>query len=143
MWGFMHIPLLASPSCPQTSFPTCYGVAHSGQGVLLVGLGFEFLRRQLAVLMKDMWSWSIIKMVCRSSIIDAPWTPSPSVSPLCIHPRHLHKSLPTSLVMRVMAALFEVELCVFMCVVGWGHPLQVNKTDRGRIYHDEIMCITV
>ena len=30
----MYIPLLGTPSCPQTSFATCYGVADWGQGVL-------------------------------------------------------------------------------------------------------------
>ena len=36
--------------------------------------------------------WSMIKVVCKPSIIDAPWTPSPLVSPVSSlqhHPHHL------------------------------------------------------
>ena len=54
---------------------------------------------------KDMSIWSIIKMVGGPSIIDAPWAPFPLVSRVSIHPHHLRKSLPTSPVMRVVAAL--------------------------------------
>ena len=46
---------------------------------------------------------------------DAPWTPSPLVSPVLTHPRHLRKSLPTSLVMR-----------------GDGGPLQAEVVEKWR-----------
>ena len=61
--------------CPQA-------IAMLGGG----GVGFEVSRKWLAILTKDIWSWCIIKMVCGPPIIDAPWTPSPLVSPISIHP---------------------------------------------------------
>ena len=37
--------------------------------------------------------WSMIKVVCGSSITDAPWTPSPLVSPVSILHHHSHQLL--------------------------------------------------
>ena len=42
--------------------------------------GFGYPRRWLAFCTMGMWSWSMIKVVCGLSIIDAPWTPSPLAS---------------------------------------------------------------
>ena len=41
--------------------------------------------------MMGMWSWSMIKVVCRWSIIDAPWTPSPFVPPVWSLHHHPHQ----------------------------------------------------
>ena len=41
--------------------------------------------------MMGMWSWSMIKVVCGSSIIDAPWTPSPLVSLVSSLHHHPHQ----------------------------------------------------
>ena len=41
--------------------------------------------------MMGMWSWSMIKVVRKPSIIDAPWTPSPLVSPVSSLLHHPHQ----------------------------------------------------
>ena len=64
--------------------------------------------------MMGMWSWSMIKVVSGSSIIDAPRTPSPLVSPvssLYHHPHQfpqlmfLRKFLWTPLLMEAVSAV--------------------------------------
>ena len=70
--------------------------------------------------MMGMWSWSMIKMECKSSIIDAPWTPSPLVSPvlsLYHHPHQfpqltsLRKFLWTPLLMEAPFAVAPQQYC--------------------------------
>ena len=59
-------------------------------GLLLGLLGFRYPRRWLAFCAMGMWSWSMIKVVCAPSIIDAPWTPSPLVSAVSSLHHNLH-----------------------------------------------------
>ena len=54
-------------------------------------MGFGYPRRWLGFCMMGMWSWSMIKVVCGLSIIDAPWTPSPLVSPVSSLHHHPHR----------------------------------------------------
>ena len=41
--------------------------------------------------MMGMWTWSMIKVVCGLSIIDAPWIASPLVSPVLSLHHHPHQ----------------------------------------------------
>ena len=105
------------PSCPQTSFAICCGVEHWGQGVQhQVYPGFKYPRSWLAFCMMGMWSWSMIKVVCKPSIIDAPWSPSP-VSSLHHHPHQfpqltsLRKFLWTPMLIQALFAVAPQHDC--------------------------------
>ena len=54
-------------------------------------LGFGYPLRWLAFGTMGMWSWSMIKVVCGLSIIDALWTPSPLVSSVLSVHHHPHQ----------------------------------------------------
>ena len=69
---------------PHTSFAICCGVEHWGQGVLHQVYLASGTRKG---------GWSMIKVVSKLSIIDAPWTPSPLASQVSSLHHHPHQFL--------------------------------------------------
>ena len=76
-----HIPLLGTPCVLRPLLLLGIELTFGDKVFYTRSTGFEFRERWLAILTKDMGSWSIIKMVCGLSIImDSPSRFNPAIS---------------------------------------------------------------
>ena len=75
---------------------------------------FGYPRKWVAFCTTDMWSWSMIKVVCGSLIMDAPWTPSLLVSLVSSLHHHPHQFLQLTSLWKFLwtPLLMEATLAV-------------------------------